>query len=235
MPEGRSSSSVSQFLPSCSWSACQMPVKELRSELRHFPSTDLQDMSLNTTDNNIKESWRSRIHSIRDHKLYCHLLVKPQHHRCTHISTHPKPLPAFLSMSCSALVSSSWLLLFFRTRMFLYQILQRSCHSPSSEQSPQEHNQQHEGHTHLLIYSSFKMREKEPNGIIDEDQCIGQKFGIGKIFSFFKDVSPAHQGCIHLIKMQKYYNFKSFLFISAASYFFQYSWMNKTLEWTAFT
>ncbi len=112
--DGRSSSSVSQFLPSCSWSACQMPVKELRSELRHFPSTDLQDMSLNTTDNNLKESWRSRIHSnhrIGDHKLYCHLQVKPQHHRCTHISamiiTHPKPLPAFLSMSCSALVSSS--------------------------------------------------------------------------------------------------------------------------------
>ncbi len=26
-PEGRSSSSVSQFLPSCSWSACQMAVK----------------------------------------------------------------------------------------------------------------------------------------------------------------------------------------------------------------
>ncbi len=32
-PEGRSSSSVSQFLPSCSWSACQMAVK-LRDSYR---------------------------------------------------------------------------------------------------------------------------------------------------------------------------------------------------------
>ncbi len=48
-------------------------------------------------------------------------------------------------------------------------------------------------HLKCLIQNSYKI-------IIYLITHVVQKFGIGKIFMCFKEVSYAHQGCINLIK-----------------------------------